>query len=219
MKLAYFPILVGIISILLISGCTQTQAPAGKMTEKSSETYHKPLSPFPSLANNMNPEKVTNIELTQILLKQEELNENWLKKNSWGEYEFKLENEGMITYAKEGASNSIGGYWLPAHNAGYRIIMTVEKYQSIEDAGKAFAYEYDRTKSIPTAEKVDVSEVGNERFAAKGTSDLHSYPTFKIVFRRNNILVNLQATILSGDFEGIARETEKYAILMDNKIG
>ena len=151
------------------------------------------------------------------MLKQNEMDAYWQQNNSWGDYEFVLEEGELETYyienddtSVESVENTIGGY-----SAGYKITMATKKYENIDFAKKAFVSEFENTKSNKN-DPIQINDMGNEQFGVKGSLNLHPY--VKIVFRRNNIIVEISASILTEDVEEITKEIERYAILVDNKI-
>lgn len=167
--------------------------------------------------NNLDPQFLVDSVLLSFMLKQDEMDVYWQQNNSWGDYEFVLEEGELETYyiendgtSVESVENTIGGY-----SAGYEITMATKKYENIDFAKKAFVLEFENTKSNKNG-PIQINEIGNERFGVKGSLNLHPY--VKIVFRRNNIIVEISSNILTGDVEEITKEIERYAILMDNKV-
>lgn len=196
--------------VLGIIGATFTQI--GRLAETTE--VQTPTSKF-QLTNKLDPNILVSSEPENVLLKQEELASRWLEKNSWGDYKFKARYENGS--GENFKSASMG---MEKDRGMFGLSINVQKYNSIENANKRYTEILNEVRNNPRVEKQEVTEVGNERFGALAHNQL-GCGWYKIVFRRNNMLV----TILTSESYSykcpsneIKEEIQYYSIIIDNKI-
>jgi len=197
--------------VVLIAGCTQSSL----YNIVENQTTTKPT-------NSLDPTVLVSSKPEDIILKQEEMISNWTIRNTWGDYLYDARyannntdycsSVAEIPHCSELSTMGISD----SYNS---IGASVYKYNNINDASEKYNKILNETRSNKRTVKQDVVEVGNERFGAIGYDSL-GCSGYKVVFRRNNIVVSIRLSRYLEDCPTDSQmlEVQNYAVLMDMRI-